>query len=180
MSRIGNAPIDLPEGVDAKVDGSQVAVTGPKGDLDLTMDPRMSASVDDGVLTVARSDEERTTRALHGLTRALLNNMVIGVTQGYRKELQAVGVGYRAALQGKKLELQVGFSHPVYVEAPDGISFEVPEPTKIIVTGIDKQLVGQVAANVRAVRPPEPYKGKGIRYRDEYVRRKAGKAGVAG
>lgn len=180
MSRIGNAPIDLPEGVDAKVDGSQVAVTGPKGDLDLTMDPRMSASVDDGVLTVARSDEERTTRALHGLTRALLNNMVIGVTQGYRKELRAVGVGYRAALQGKKLELQVGFSHPVHVEAPDGISFEVPEPTKIIVTGIDKQLVGQVAANVRAVRPPEPYKGKGIRYRDEYVRRKAGKAGVAG
>ena len=180
MSRIGNAPIDLPEGVDARVDGSQVAVTGPKGDLDLTMNPRISASVDDGVLTVARSDEERTTRALHGLTRALLNNMVIGVTQGYRKELQAVGVGYRAALQGKKLELQVGFSHPVHVEAPDGISFEVPEPTKIIVTGIDKQLVGQVAANVRAVRPPEPYKGKGIRYSDEYVRRKAGKAGVAG
>jgi large subunit ribosomal protein L6 len=180
MSRIGNAPIDLPEGVDAKVDGSQVAVTGPKGDLDLTMDSRISASVDDGVLTVARSDEERTTRALHGLTRALLNNMVIGVTQGYRKELQAVGVGYRAALQGQRLELQVGFSHPVHVEAPDGISFEVPEPTKIIVTGIDKQLVGQVAANVRAVRPPEPYKGKGIRYSDEYVRRKAGKAGVAG
>ena len=179
MSRIGNAPIDLPSGVDAKVDGSQVEVSGPKGSLDLTVDDKLSASVDDGVLSVSRSDDERETRALHGLTRALLNNMVVGVSEGYRKELQAVGVGYRAALQGKQLTLQVGFSHPVQVEAPAGIEFEVPEPTKIIVTGIDKQQVGQVAANIRAVRPPEPYKGKGIRYVDEYVRRKAGKAGAA-
>jgi large subunit ribosomal protein L6 len=179
MSRIGKAPIDLPSGVDAKVDGSQVEVSGPKGSLDLTVDDKISASVDDGVLSVSRSDEERETRALHGLTRALLNNMVVGVSEGYRKELQAVGVGYRAALQGKQLTLQVGFSHPVQVEAPAGIEFEVPEPTKIIVTGIDKQQVGQVAANIRAVRPPEPYKGKGIRYVDEYVRRKAGKAGAA-
>ena len=179
MSRIGKAPIDLPSGVDAKVDGSHVEVSGSKGSLDLTMDQRLSASVDDGVLTVSRSDDERETRALHGLTRALLNNMVVGVSEGYRKELQAVGVGYRAALQGKQLTLQVGFSHPVQLEAPAGIDFEVPEPTKIIVTGIDKQQVGQVAANIRAVRPPEPYKGKGIRYVDEYVRRKAGKAGAA-
>ena len=180
MSRIGKAPIDLPSGVDAKVDGSQVEVSGPKGSLDLTVADKISASVDGGVLTVSRSDEERETRALHGLTRALLNNMVIGVSEGYRKELQAVGVGYRAALQGKQLTLQVGFSHPVQLEAPAGIEFDVPEPTKIIVTGIDKQQVGQVAANIRAVRPPEPYKGKGIRYVDEYVRRKAGKAGAAG
>jgi large subunit ribosomal protein L6 len=179
MSRIGKAPIVLPSGVDAKVDGSHVEVSGSKGSLDLTMDQRLSASVDDGVLTVSRSDDERETRALHGLTRALLNNMVVGVSEGYRKELQAVGVGYRAALQGKQLTLQVGFSHPVQLEAPAGIDFEVPEPTKIIVTGIDKQQVGQVAANIRAVRPPEPYKGKGIRYVDEYVRRKAGKAGAA-
>ena len=179
MSRIGKAPIVLPSGVDAKVDGSHVEVSGSKGSLDLTMDQRLSASVDDGVLTVSRSDDERETRALHGLTRALLNNMVVGVSEGYRKELQAVGVGYRAALQGKQLTLQVGFSHPVQLEAPAGIDFEVPEPTKIIVTGIDKQQVGQVAANIRAVRPPEPYQGKGIRYVDEYVRRKAGKAGAA-
>lgn len=179
MSRIGKAPIDLPSGVDAKVDGSQVEVSGPRGSLDLTVDDKISASVDDGVLSVSRSDEERETRALHGLTRALLNNMVVGVSEGYRKELQAVGVGYRAALQGKQLTLQVGFSHPVQLEAPAGIEFDVPEPTKIIVTGIDKQQVGQVAANIRAVRPPEPYKGKGIRYVDEYVRRKAGKAGAA-
>jgi large subunit ribosomal protein L6 len=179
MSRIGKAPIVLPSGVDAKVDGSHVEVSGSKGSLDLTMDQGISASVDDGVLTVSRSDDERETRALHGLTRALLNNMVVGVSEGYRKELQAVGVGYRAALQGKQLTLQVGFSHPVQLEAPAGIDFEVPEPTKIIVTGIDKQQVGQVAANIRAVRPPEPYKGKGIRYVDEYVRRKAGKAGAA-
>jgi large subunit ribosomal protein L6 len=139
----------------------------------------VSVSVDDGVITVARGDEERESRAMHGLTRSLIANMVTGVSAGYSKELKAVGVGYRAALKGTTLELQVGFSHPVTIEAPEGITFEVPEPTKIIVSGIDKQLVGQVAANVRAVRPPEPYKGKGIRYVDEHVRRKAGKAGVA-
>jgi len=179
MSRIGNAPIDLPDGVEAAVDGAEVEVKGPKGTLTLTLDLRLSASVDDGVISIARSDDERHTRALHGLTRALVNNMVIGVSAGFRKELQAVGVGYRASLQGSKLELQVGYSHPVRFEAPDGIDFEVPEPTRIIVSGIDKQQVGQVAADVRSVRPPEPYKGKGIRYVDEHVRRKAGKAGIA-
>jgi large subunit ribosomal protein L6 len=179
MSRVGKAPIELPAGVDVAVDDDVVSVKGPKGDLSETLDPRISTSVDDGVVTLTRVDDERETRALHGLSRALVNNMVIGVSEGYQKELTAVGVGYRAALKGETLELQVGFSHPVLVEAPDGIEFEVPEPTKIFVRGIDKQLVGQVAANVRAARPPEPYKGKGIRYVDEYVRRKAGKAGVA-
>ena len=135
-------------------------------------------TIDDGVLSLARSDDDRDTRARHGLYRALLANMVVGVTAGYSKELTAVGVGYRAALKGNQLELQVGFSHPVHIAAPDGIDFDVPEPTKIIVSGIDKQLVGQTAANIRSVRPPEPYKGKGIRYVDEYVRRKAGKAGA--
>ena len=179
MSRVGKAPIELPSGVEVTVDGDVVLVKGPKGDLSETLDLRISTSVDDGVVTLTRVDDERETRALHGLSRALVNNMVIGVTEGYQKELTAVGVGYRAALKGMTLELQVGFSHPVLVEAPDGIEFEVPEPTKIFVRGIDKQLVGQIAANVRAARPPEPYKGKGIRYVDEYVRRKAGKAGVA-
>ena len=179
MSRVGKAPIELPSGVEVTVNDTVVSVKGPKGDLSETLDPRIITAVDDGVVTLTRADEERETRALHGLSRALVNNMVIGVFEGYQKELTAVGVGYRAALKGRTLELQVGFSHPVTVEAPDGIEFEVPEPTKIFVRGIDKQLVGQVAANVRAVRPPEPYKGKGIRYVDEYVRRKAGKAGVA-
>ena len=179
MSRVGKAPIELPSGVEVTVNDTVVSVKGPKGDLSETLDSRITTAVDDGVVTLTRADEERETRALHGLSRALVNNMVIGVFEGYQKELTAVGVGYRAALKGKTLELQVGFSHPVTVEAPDGIEFEVPEPTKIFVRGIDKQLVGQVAANVRAVRPPEPYKGKGIRYVDEHVRRKAGKAGVA-
>ena len=180
MSRIGNAPIELSSGIEVSVDGDTVVVKGPKGTLTQTLDPRISVSVEDGVVTVARVDDERESRALHGLSRALIANMVVGVMDGYSKELQAVGVGYRGALKGTTLELQVGFSHPVTIEAPDGITFEVPEPTKFIVSGIDKQLVGQVAANIRSVRPPEPYKGKGIRYVDEYVRRKAGKAGVAG
>jgi large subunit ribosomal protein L6 len=179
MSRVGSAPITVPSGVEVTVTDGAVEVNGPKGDLSQTIDPRITISVDDGVVTLTRSDEERQSRALHGLSRALVNNMVIGVTEGYVKELQAVGVGYRAILRGSTLELQVGFSHPVTIEAPDGIEFEVPEPTRIFVRGIDKQLVGQVAADIRAVRPPEPYKGKGIRYVDEYVRRKAGKAGVA-
>jgi large subunit ribosomal protein L6 len=139
----------------------------------------ITVAVDDGTLTVSRENDERENRALHGLTRALINNMVIGVTDGYSKELTAVGVGYRASLKGNTLELLVGFSHPVIIEPPDDITLEVPEPTKIIVSGIDKQKVGQVAADIRAVRPPEPYKGKGIRYVDEHVRRKAGKAGVS-
>jgi large subunit ribosomal protein L6 len=179
MSRVGSTPITVPSGVEVTVTDGVVEVNGPKGDLSQTIDPRITVSVDDGVVTLKRSDEERQSRALHGLSRALINNMVIGVTEGYAKELQAVGVGYRAVLRGSTLELQVGFSHPVTIEAPDGIEFEVPEPTRIFVRGIDKQLVGQVAADIRAVRPPEPYKGKGIRYVDEYVRRKAGKAGVA-
>ena len=180
MSRIGSAPIDLPSGVEVSIDGGVVVVEGPKGSLTQALDPRISASVEDGVVSVTRANDERESRALHGLTRALIANMVVGVSAGYSKELQAVGVGYRGALKGSTLELQVGFSHPVQIEAPEGITFEVPEPTKFIVSGIDKQLVGQVAANIRSVRPPEPYKGKGIRYVDEYVRRKAGKAGVAG
>lgn len=179
MSRIGNSPISLPSGVEVKVNGDTVEVKGPKGSLTQVLTEAITVSVDDGTLTVARQNDERENRALHGLTRALINNMVVGVTDGYTKELTAVGVGYRAALKGTALELQVGFSHPVKLDAPDGITFEVPEPTKIIVSGIDKQKVGQVAADVRAVRPPEPYKGKGIRYSDEHVRRKAGKAGVS-
>jgi large subunit ribosomal protein L6 len=178
MSRIGKAPIELPKGVEISVKGDVVEVKGPKGTLTQDIDPALEVTQDDGVVTISRDNDERQTRALHGLTRALIANMVTGVSEGYSKELTIIGVGYRAALKGKTLELQVGFSHPVSVEALDGVTFEVPEPTKIIVGGIDKQKVGQMAADIRAVRPPEPYKGKGIRYTDEYVRRKAGKAGV--
>jgi large subunit ribosomal protein L6 len=180
MSRIGKSPIAIPSGVEVKVKGSTVEVKGPKGSLTQIVNGQITVSVDDGVVTLERSNEERNTKALHGLSRSLINNMIIGVSEGYSKELTAVGVGYRAALKGNQLELQVGYSHPVEIDAPEGITFEVPEPTKIIVGGIDKQMVGQVAANIRAVRPPEPYKGKGIRYTDEHVRRKAGKAGVSG
>ena len=178
MSRIGKAPIELPSGVELTNADNVVVVKGPKGSLTLEIDPRVSLSIDDGVVTVIRDNDDREVRALHGLYRALIANMVVGVSAGYSKELQAVGVGYRGALKGNTLELQVGYSHPVEIEAPEGITFEVPEPTKFIISGIDKQLVGQVAANIRAVRQPEPYKGKGIRYVDEYVRRKAGKAGA--
>jgi large subunit ribosomal protein L6 len=178
MSRVGNNPISLPNGVDVKVDASLVTVKGPKGTLERSLSERISAQVDEGVVTLTRDDEERATKALHGLNRALVANMVEGVTNGFRKELQLVGVGYRASMKGKSIELQVGFSHPVVVDSVEGVDFEVPEPTKIIVTGIDKQKVGQVAADIRKVRPPEPYKGKGIRYVDEHVRKKAGKAGV--
>lgn len=178
MSRIGNNPIELPSGVEVSVKGNDVAVKGPKGSLERTFDERVTVTVDDGVVTVSRVDDERESRSLHGLTRALVANMVEGVANGYSKELQAVGVGYRAALKGRDLELQLGFSHPVKVDAPDGVTFEVPEPTRIIISGIDKQLVDQTAADIRKIRPPEPYKGKGLRYSDEYVRRKAGKAGI--
>lgn len=178
MSRVGYAPIDLPSGVDVNVDGPLVTVKGPKGELSQALDTRITIAVDDRVVTATRTDDERDTRALHGLSRTLVKNMVVGVTEGYQKELQMVGVGYRANLQGSRLQLQVGFSHPVHVDAPDGITFEVPEPTKILISGIDKQKVGQVTADIRRIRPPEPYKGKGIRYIDEYVRRKAGKAGI--
>jgi large subunit ribosomal protein L6 len=178
MSRVGNNPIPLPDGVEVSVGGSAVTVKGPKGTLNTSFDERVSVAVEDGVVTLSRANDERQSRALHGLSRALLNNMVVGVSEGFSKELRTEGVGYRANLQGRRLELQVGYSHPVHIEAPEGISFEVPDQTRIIVSGIDKQLVGQVAAEIRQVRPPEPYKGKGIRYVDEYVRRKAGKAGV--
>jgi large subunit ribosomal protein L6 len=177
MSRIGNAPISMPSGVELTTKGSEVQVKGPKGSLSQTISPSITVTVDDGVITVARENDERETKALHGLTRALIANMVVGVSDGFSKELTLIGVGYRAALKGSELELQVGYSHPVSIEALEGITFEVPEPTRIVVGGIDKQKVGQVAADIRAVRPPEPYKGKGIRYTGEYVRRKAGKAG---
>ncbi|HEX9856598.1 MAG TPA: 50S ribosomal protein L6 [Acidimicrobiia bacterium] len=178
MSRIGNNPIKVPSGVEVSVRDDIVTVKGAKGTLAQQVDSRVAVQVEDGVVTLTRVDDERESRALHGLYRSLVSNMVVGVSDGFRKELQTVGVGYRANLQGSRLELQVGFSHPVHVEAPDGITFEVPEPTRIVVSGTDKQLVGQVAANIRGVRPPEPYKGKGIRYVDEQVRRKAGKAGL--
>ncbi|MGD2059828.1 MAG: 50S ribosomal protein L6 [Acidimicrobiia bacterium] len=177
MSRVGNKPVDVPAGVDIEIDGTLVKVKGSKGELERSFHERIGFDVDEGVVTVTRPDDARESRALHGLSRALLHNMVVGVSDGFRKELEIQGVGYRAAMKGSSLELQVGFSHPVVVDAPDGVTFEVPEQTKIIVTGIDKELVGQVAANIRKVRPPEPYKGKGIRYVGEYVRRKAGKAG---
>ena len=177
MSRIGNAPITVPSGVEITIDGPEVTVKGPKGELSRRFPERVTVSVEDGVAKVTRIDDSRESKALHGLSRALLANMVTGVSEGYRKDLEIQGVGYRAQLKGRDLELQVGFSHPVTVPSPEGITFEVPETTKISVVGIDKELVGQTAAVVRKVRPPEPYKGKGIRYVGEYVRRKAGKAG---
>lgn len=179
MSRIGQMPVVLPSGVEVKIDGNEVVVKGSKGELSRSFNERIAFELEEGVVTVTRPDETREARSLHGLSRALLSNMVLGVTEGFSKELEIQGVGYRAALKGKDIELQVGFSHPVLVEAPEGITFDVPEPTRIIVSGIDKEKVGQVAADIRGVRPPEPYKGKGIRYAGEYVRRKAGKAGKA-
>ncbi|MGH8871676.1 MAG: 50S ribosomal protein L6 [Acidimicrobiia bacterium] len=177
MSRIGQMPVTVPSGVDVKVDGTQVTVKGSKGELSREFTDRVSFSIEDGVVTVGREDDTRESRALHGLSRALLANMVEGVSEGFSKALEIQGVGYRASLKGSDIELLVGFSHPVDVPAPEGITFEVPEPTRIVVSGIDKEQVGQVAADIRKVRPPEPYKGKGIRYAGEYVRRKAGKAG---
>jgi large subunit ribosomal protein L6 len=177
MSRIGKMPVDMPSGVDVKVDGTHVTVKGSKGELSRQFNERVSFSIEDGVITVVREDDTRESRALHGLSRALLSNMVVGVSEGFSKVLEIQGVGYRASLKGSDIELLVGFSHPVDVKAPQGITFEVPEPTRIVVSGIDKEQVGQVAADIRKVRPPEPYKGKGIRYSGEYVRRKAGKAG---
>jgi large subunit ribosomal protein L6 len=177
MSRVGKMPVTVPSTVDFELDGNTVSVKGPKGELSRRFHERVSISFEDGTATVDRQDDERESRALHGLSRALLANMVTGVAEGFRRELEIVGVGYRAALRGDDLELQLGFSHPVSVAAPAGITFEVPEPTKVAVIGIDKELVGQVAADIRKIRPPEPYKGKGVRYAGEHVRRKAGKAG---
>jgi len=177
MSRVGKMPVEVPSSVEFALDGNTVSVKGPKGELSRDFHERVAISFEDGTATVTRHDDARESRALHGLSRALLANMVTGVAEGFRRELEIVGVGYRATLKGNDLEMQVGFSHPVSVAAPDGITFEVPEPTKIAVIGIDKELVGQVAANIRKIRPPEPYKGKGVRYVGEHVRRKAGKAG---
>ena len=178
MSRIGQAPIAIPSGVDVTIEGRMVKVKGPKGELTRTVPATISVQQVDGQLLVARPDDERDNRALHGLTRSLVNNMVIGVTDGFRKQLEIVGVGYRAEAQGaESIRLALGFSHPVIVKAPAGVTFEVPVPTQIVVAGIDKEVVGQVAADIRSIRKPEPYKGKGVRYAGERVLRKAGKAG---
>ncbi|MGI6216350.1 MAG: 50S ribosomal protein L6 [Coriobacteriales bacterium] len=176
MSRIGKMPITIPSGVDVKVDGTTVTVKGPKGELTNTFSDQLTITVDDGQIKVERHDDEQESRALHGLTRSLINNMVIGTTEGYSKKLVLVGVGYRAQVKGKGLEMSLGYSHPVVIDEIEGITFECPSPTEIVIKGIDKQKVGQVAADVRKWRPPEPYKGKGIRYEDEHVRRKLGKA----
>jgi large subunit ribosomal protein L6 len=175
MSRIGRKPIPVPEAVTVEINPGRVAVKGPKGELAQRLSAEMKVEQSDGVLTVERPTNRGEHRALHGLTRSLIANMVEGVTEGYEKRLEIQGVGYRAQLKGKNLEMALGYSHPVAVEAPEGIEFEVPQPTEIVVRGIDKQLVGQVAADIRKRRPPEPYKGKGIRYRGEHVARKVGK-----
>ena len=175
MSRIGKRPIELPSTVNVAISPGRVQVNGPLGELSQTVPQRMKVEQSDGELVVTRPTERGEDRALHGLTRTLIANMVEGVTKGFEKHLEIQGVGYRASLRGTDLELNVGYSHSVVKKAPDGISFEVPVPTQVVVKGIDKQQVGQVAAEVRAVRPPEPYKGKGIRYQGEYVRRKVGK-----
>jgi len=180
MSRIGRLPIALPATVDVTIEGRQVTVTGPRGTLSRTLHPDMAVAKEDGTIVVSRPTEQKTHKQLHGLTRTLVNNMVIGVTDGYRKGLEITGVGYRATLNGKRLTLNLGYSHPIEIEPPEGISFEVENPTRLAVVGIDKELVGQFAAKVRSTRKPEPYKGKGVRYAGEQVRRKAGKAGKIG
>ncbi|MCP3987954.1 MAG: 50S ribosomal protein L6 [Actinomycetia bacterium] len=178
MSRIGKSPITVPSGVEIDVSGQDLTIKGPKGSLTHTLPDPISIEIDDGTITLDRLNEERQSRALHGLNRSLVNNMVVGVSEGFRKDLEIIGVGYRANAKGpSKLELALGFSHSITVEAPEGVTFDVPEPTKIGVVGIDKQVVGQVAAEIRAYRKPEPYKGKGVRYAGERVLRKAGKAG---
>lgn len=178
MSRIGREPITVPAGVTVNVDGNVVTVKGPKGELTREINPVITVKADGGVINVTRPDDEKLSRSLHGLTRTLINNMVIGVTEGYSKELEVNGVGYRAAKEGNKLVLTIGYSHPVNVEEIDGIKIDVPNPNAIVISGIDKQLVGQFAADVRKRRPPEPYKGKGIKYKDEVIRRKEGKTGA--
>jgi large subunit ribosomal protein L6 len=177
MSRIGRLPIPVPSGVDVAIEGRTVTVKGPKGELNHTVAEPITVEREDGTLLVKRPNDERVSRALHGLSRTLVANMIAGVTQGYVKTLEIVGTGYRVALKGTDLEFALGFSHPVVVRAPEGITFRVERPTLFSVEGIDKQKVGEVAANIRKIRPPEPYKGKGVRYQGEIVRRKAGKAG---
>jgi large subunit ribosomal protein L6 len=180
MSRIGRLPITVPAGVDITLDGRVITVTGPKGTLTRQLPPRIELERDGDVITVVRPTEGKLDKSLHGLTRTLVNNMVVGVTTGYRKGLEIIGVGYRAQKVGDNLQLALGYSHPIEIEPPAGISFELETPLKLAVVGIDKELVGQVAAKVRATRKPEPYKGKGVRYAGEKVRRKAGKAGKIG
>lgn len=177
MSRIGKAPITIPSGVDVTIVGQHVTVKGPKGTLSRTIPGEIIVRKEESTLLVERPNDERQNRSLHGLSRTLVSNMVIGVTDGFTKELEIVGVGYRAEAQGANLRLALGFSHPVNVPAPDGITFEIPVQTRVIVKGIDKELVGQVAANIRSIRKPEPYKGKGVRYAGERILRKAGKTG---
>jgi large subunit ribosomal protein L6 len=180
MSRIGRLPIAVPSTVDVTIDGRRLTVKGPKGTLSRELHPDISVTREDGTLVVTRPTEQKTHKQLHGLTRTLVNNMVVGVTDGYRKGLEITGVGYRAALSGRKLTLNLGYSHPIEIDPPEGISFEVENPTRLAVVGIDKELVGQIAAKVRSTRKPEPYKGKGVRYAGEVIRRKAGKAGKVG
>jgi large subunit ribosomal protein L6 len=180
MSRIGRLPITVPSTVDVTIDGRLLTVKGPKGTLSRQLHPDMTVSREEGTLVVTRPTEQKTHKQLHGLTRTLVNNMVVGVTDGYRKGLEITGVGYRAALNGQKLTLNLGYSHPIEIDPPAGISFEVENPTRLAVVGIDKELVGQIAAKVRSTRKPEPYKGKGVRYAGEQIRRKAGKAGKIG
>ena len=177
MSRIGNKPITVPEGVELKIDGQHILVKGAKGTLERDVEPEISMSLDGNVLTVSRSSEDRKNRSLHGLTRTLINNMIMGVQNEYTKELQINGVGYRVQKQGNDLNLTLGYSHPVIFKAPEGITFDVPNANTIIVKGIDKELVGQTAAVIRTKRPPEVYRGKGIKYADEVIRRKEGKTG---
>ncbi len=178
MSRIGKIPIPIPKGAEVKITANEVFVKGPKGQLTWTLPTRVSAEIRDGAVHVTRHGDDHQAKAFHGLAQRLIRNMVIGVTEGFKKELEINGVGYRASMEGKKLVLQLGYSHPIEFESPAGVTIEVPKPTTIIVSGHDKQLVGQVAADIRAFRPPEPYKGKGIKYVDERILRKVGKAGA--
>ncbi|TWE09211.1 50S ribosomal protein L6 [Rudaeicoccus suwonensis] len=178
MSRIGRLPVPVPQGVEVTIDGSAVAVKGPKGQLSLTVpEPITVAQGEDGVINVSRPNDEREARSRHGLTRSLINNMVVGVTDGYTKKLEIHGTGYRVTAKGSDLEFALGYSHPILVKAPEGISFAVENPTRFSVSGVDKQQVGEVAANIRKLRKPDPYKAKGVRYEGEHIRRKVGKAG---
>jgi large subunit ribosomal protein L6 len=177
VSRVGRKPVDIPAGVEIKLDGHTMTVTGPRGTLQRRLHTAMDIAIEGNTVTVTRPTDNREHRSLHGLTRTLVSNMVTGVTSGFQRNLEIIGVGYRAAKQGRKLVLTVGFSHPVEIEPPDGVEIELPNPNAVVVSGADKEKVGQIAANIRAVRPPEPYKGKGIRYQGEVVRRKAGKVG---
>ncbi|MFP4499173.1 MAG: 50S ribosomal protein L6 [Vulcanimicrobiota bacterium] len=178
MSRVGNAPVEIPKGVTVEMEGQKIIAKGSKGQLEYLVPDNFNIKIEDNILTVERPGDSRQERSLHGLARNLIRNMVVGVSQGYEKTLEIVGVGYKAAKQGASVQLNVGYSHPLVFKEGDGIEFDVPNQTTVVVKGIDKQKVGQMAANIRGVRPPEPYKGKGIRYQGEYVRRKVGKAGA--